>query len=515
MTYDAIVIGAGHNGLTAAATLARKGARVCVVEKNAKPGGMALSGTLDGVEMPRMAHLVYNLNPRVLSELGLSNVNLKPLKTVSLSPDGNHVVLDGNRATRVDGTPHPEATAYAARYDDLKRFSALLAPLAERSAPGVSFGGRKLDKFSELMAAARIGLKLKLLGRRNMREFLRILLSNVHDYTLDELSDGPIAGAMAADAVKGSWSGPRSPGSVLSLMYRMSGSGPAHVMGGIGKLTEALAEAAQSQAAEIRSGAGVARIFVAEDRAVGVLLDDGSELRARTVLSSIGALQSLKLAGVEHFDAETVTRLRNIRTKGTAAKINLVLGGVPTFSGLPSDLLGARIVIAPGSTYVEHAFNPAKYGEMSEAPVLEIVMPGQIEPGTTQPDRHGMSILFHYAPHDLEGGWTDAAHARLLDITLATLDAYAPGLRQLVVASEVLSPARIEAETGAPGGHWHHGEWSTDQMLTTRPASGLAHYRFAVRGLYLCGAATHPGGDVTGLPGRNAALQLLKDGACA
>lgn len=515
MSFDAIVIGAGHNGLAAAATLARKGARVCVVEKNSELGGMAVSGTLDGVEMPRMAHLVHNLNPRILSELGLSGLKLKPLKTVSLSPDGKHVVLDGNRATHVDGTPHPEAAAYAAQYDDLKRFSALLAPMAERSAPGASLAGGRLDKVSELMAAARIGLKLKLLGRRNMREFLRILLSNVHDYALDELSDGPIAGAMAADAVKGSWSGPRSPGSVLSLMYRMSGHGPAHVMGGIGKLSEALAQAARSHGAEIRTGTGVARILVEEDRAVGVQLDDGSELRARTVLSSVDALQSLKLAGVRHFDAEAVTRLRNVRTKGTAAKVNLVLRDAPEFSGLPGELMGARLVIAPSSTYVEHAFNPAKYGEISRAPVLEIVMPGQVESGAAPTNRHAMSILFHYAPHDLEGGWTASAHARVLDVALETLEVHAPGLRDLVVASEILSPARIEAETGAPGGHWHHGEWSTDQMLTTRPASGLAHYRFAVQGLYLCGAAAHPGGDLTGLPGRNAALQLIKDGANA
>ncbi len=515
MAYDAIVIGGGHNGLSAAATLASRGKKVCVLEKSDVLGGMAQAGVIaDGVPVPRLAHLIYNLTPELVKELGLSQrIELRKVRTVSLSPDGDHVLLDGEDARLCGGGPHPEAAAFADLYKDLKQFSALLAPMAARTPPGAP-NARKLDQMAGLLAAAGTGLKLKRMGRRNMREFLRILLSNIYDYSLDELSDGPLAGVLAADAVKGSWSGPRSPGTVLSLMYRFGAGGDMFVpVGGMGRLSDVMAESARAQGAEIRTGCDVAQVLVEDDKAVGVRLEDGSELRAKTVLSSLGARQAMMLAGVEHFDAETTRRLRNLRTKGTTAKVNLVLSKVPEFNGLGRDLMGERLIIAPSATYVERAFNPAKYGEISAEPVLEVVLPDFQDPSLASGSGTVMSIVVHYAPYNLEGGWDQSARTRLLDATLSTLETYAPDIGSSVVTSDVLSPADIEALTGAPGGHWHHGEWSTDQILTVRPVAGLAHYRLGISGYYLCGASAHPGGDITGLPGRNAALQSIRDGA--
>ena len=209
----------------------------------------------------------------------------------------------------------------------------------------------------------------------------------------------------------------------------------------------------------------------------------------------------MQMAGVAHFDIETLRRARHMRAKGSAAKVNLTLVARPVFKDLPEALHGARLLVAPSVADVERAFNPAKYGDLPKAPVLEAVLDG---------DR--LSVIASHVPTEPEHGWTQSARAELAKTVVATLDAYAPGLKALVSDSEVLTPADIQRLTGAPGGHWHHAEMGLDQVLTLRPIAGQARYRLAVEGLYLCGASAHPGGDVTGLPGRNSAAQLMADG---
>ncbi|MBZ0128208.1 MAG: NAD(P)/FAD-dependent oxidoreductase [Rhodobacteraceae bacterium] len=515
--FDVIVIGAGHNGLAAAATLARKGRRVCVLERSDTLGGMAGNfSPAKGVTAPRMAHLLYNLNPKVARDLGLGErIPLKTLAlpSVALSPDGNHVVVEAGKARFADGRAHPDAAAFAALHDRLTRFAGLLAKMSENPPPGLQ--GSLLDpaKLGELIRLARLGLGLKRLGKVEMREFLRILMSNAHDLLLDEMGDGPLAGLLAADAVRGAFAGPRSPGTVFTLMYRMgNGGNVALPVGGMGAVAEAFASAARAVGCDIRLGNGVAGIEVADDRAVGVLLDDGTRLGAGAILSSAGPMPTLKLAGIRHFDTEAVRRLRHHRCKGSVAKINLVLSGVPAIPGLPVDLNRGRLVIAPSVEYVERAFNPAKYGEMPTAPSIELLLPCLSDPSLASDGRQVASAIVNFVPPAPDGGWTKARRNALLKTVLGVLEQYAPGLSGLVTQSETLVPPDIEALTGAPGGHWHHGEMGFDQVLTNRPANGMARYRFGVNGLYLCGAAAHPGGDVTGAPGRNAALQLLRDG---
>jgi len=242
------------------------------------------------------------------------------------------------------------------------------------------------------------------------------------------------------------------------------------------------------------------------------VLEDGTEICARAVLSNTGPMPAMMLAGAEHYDVEAVRRMRNQRCKGTAAKVNLVLSGTPKFKSLSPELTAGRLLIAPSATYVERAFNPAKYGEMPENPVIEAVLPSLTGPALAKDGQHVLSAVVSSVPYGLEGGWDEAAREKLAAITLETLENYAPGIGALATDCQVLSPACIEARTGAPGGHWHHAEMGIDQILTVRPANGMAHYRFGPEGYYLCGAGAHPGGDVTGLAGRNSALQLLKDG---
>ena len=536
--HDAIVVGGGHNGLVAAALLARRGHRVVVLERAERFGGMMRSGPFapgeaSVAEGPWLAHLLYNLDPGALADAGLALPAGAAVPTVSLAPDGRHVVLRDATASLVDGSPHPDAAAYAALRARLVRFAGVLVPLQRKPPPGAGerpgrSGAGRRQAALELAGLARVGLDLKRLGRDDMREFLRVVMSNVHDLVLDVMPDGPLAGAVAADAVLGTWSGPRSPGSVMSLMQRWARGGGASVpAGGFAGLVEALCDGARAQGATLRARAAVSRVLVEDDRACGVELEDGEVVRARAVLSSLGALATLRLAGPEHFDAETCRRMRNLRCKGTAAKVNLALRERPTIDGLPGDLAAGRLLVAPSSDHVERAFDPAKYGAMSEAPVLEAVLvPGASDSdsdsdsaGAGASDSAGgacaLSVVMQYAPHALDGGWDDAARRRLAAIVVETLEAHMPGLGELVVASQVLAPPDIERETGAPGGHWHHGERSVDQSFTLRPGNGVARYAFAVPGLYLCGAAAHPGGDVTGWPGRNAALRAVADGVLA
>ena len=538
--FDAIVIGAGHNGLTAAATLARKGKRVCVLERSEQVGGMMTDGALaPGVSAPRMAHLLYNLNATVARELGMGGripLRTAKLPTVSLSPDGLHTVIENGQAQLSDGTAHPQAEVFAALHARLIRFAGLLARLANQTPPKLEGGLGNAGTLSELSVLARLGLDLKLMGKKEMQEFLRVTLSNVHDLLVDELGDGPLAGAMAADAVRGAFAGPRSPGTVFSLMYRLgspkppgsarhaadpgNGGGsadPVLPLDGMAAVSEAFARAARDAGADIRCGQGVAQVLVDDaDRVTGVTLDNGQTLTAPLVLSSAGPLQTMQMAGPDHFDIEAVRRLRSLRNKGTTAKINLLLSGTPAFTGLSPELTAGRLLIAPSSTYVERAFNPAKYNAMPTAPVVEMVLPGLsggAGAGDAESGQQVLSAIVNFVPPAPEKGWRATERKALLKVLLSTLEAYAPGIGKLVTASEVVTPDDIAAETGAPGGHWHHLEMGLDQILTLRPTNGTAHYAFGPQGLFLCAASAHPGGDITGAPGRNSALQALKTGS--
>lgn len=518
--FDVIVIGGGHNGLTAAATLAKRGRRVCVVERSAGLGGMA--GPVDfpsGAGGPAIAHLLYNLSPPAMAEIGVGEstpLATKRLPTVALASDGRHAVIDDSGLCFADGSAHPEAGAFAALRARLETCARVLGQLADAPPPSLEGGVASLSLAGvrEIGSLAKLGLDLKRLRRAEMREFLRIILSNAYDLILDDLEDGPVAGALAADAVRGAFSGPRAPGTVLSLLYRIGRRpllGADLPIGGPGAVASAFETAARSAGVEIRTGAPVAHVMVRRDRARGVVLEDGTEIAANAVMSSLDALQTMKLAGPAHFDVETVRRLRNIRAKGAAGKVHLALDAAPDMPGLTDEQRAGRLIVAPSATYVERAFNPAKYGEMSAAPVIEAVIPSLSDEAHRAGGRHVLSAIANFAPYDLEGGWTDAARDKLGALTIKTLAAHMPGLAELVSETRVLASPDIEALTGAPGGHWHQGELSLDQLLTVRPVNRLAQYGLGVRGFYFCGAAAHPGGDVAGSAGRNAARRLLKD----
>lgn len=497
--YDAIIVGAGHNGLVAAAMLARKGRKVLVLEARNHLGGML------GDAGFRVAPLPYALRPEIIRALGLDprlRRTSSPVETISINPDGAPVTVLGGQASGVDAGM---AQAYAALHARLGRQASALGVMMLQSPPSLGKAS-----FSEMTGLAKMALKMRLLGKAEMRDLLRIILSNVWDLLGDEIGDGPLAGALALDATLGGAMGPRSPGTVLTLLYRMaSRSSHGHGLrvmteGGPGALVKALSDCVTNAGGEIRTGMAVEKILVDQDRAAGVRLASGDEIAAPVVLSNASPrVTLLTLLGVEHLDGEFVRRCRNMATGGMVSRLDFDIAQMPPLRGGGEIKSGQRLVLAPTMQAIETAFNAAKYGDLPERPVLE---------ATHDAAGNRLCVSAQFTPYDLNGGWTDDAKAKLAESVLGVLEEALPGLTSAVTASRVMSPVDIETGYGAAGGHWHHGELRVDQLLMLRPFDGAAQYRMPVKGLYLCGAGAHPGGDVSGAPGFNAARAALGDG---
>lgn len=509
-----ILIGAGHNGLACAAYLARAGREVLVLEAADRVGGAAVTREFTrGFRVSACAHLSYLLDATVSRELRLAAHGLKTardnLRTVALAGSGEHLVLRGDRLEA--GTlPDKDRSALAEYHARMLRFARVLGRQHNRRPPRLGGGGR-----TELIAAAKLGFDVRRLGRDGMREFLRIAGINIFD-VLEESFDTPLLkGALAFDAVLGTNLGPRSNNSVLTLLHRLSGHaqgaalGPSLPEGGMGAISDALAAAARAGGATIRTRCAVAKITLAGNRVSGVELENGEKLAAGTVVSNADPARTLlQLLGARHLETGFAQRIRHIRSKGMAAKLHLALDSLPTFVRLPAELAGERLLIAPDLTYIEHAFDHAKYGQCSQAPALEITIPSVHDRTLAPAGQHVLSAVVQYAPFDPRASG-DNARAEFLERTLGVLERYAPGLRRQIVASELLLPADLEREFRITGGHWHHGELAIDQFMMLRPVPGAAQYAMPVAGLFLCGAGCHPGGGVMGSAGRNSAQAVL------
>jgi phytoene dehydrogenase-like protein len=514
--YDCIVIGGGHNGLVCAAMLARGGRSVLVLEAAKHVGGAALTREFaPGFRVSAGAHLLHLMPAQLLRELRLESHGLEwaaqAMATTALVPGGAPLGLSDAGAGQ--GLSAADAQAYSVYTARMRRFAAALVPMFSRVPPRLG-----TTAWADRLALLRIGWQIRRLGRRNMRELLRIGGMNVHDL-LEENFDSPaLKGALALDAVLGANFGPRSPGTVLTLLYRLAGesaagsSGLSQPKGGMGALSDALARAASAAGAMIRTGAPVANILVDGDRASGVVLESGESIGARSVISSADPKTTfLRLLGTRHLDAGFVRRVNHIRSRGLAAKLHLALNRAPPFSGVPEAGLRGRLLIAPSLQDIEHAYNHAKYGEYSAAPVMEITVPTANDPTLAPAGHHVLSAIVQYAPYALKQGW-ESGRQRFMDAALESLERFAPGIRGCVIAAEMLTPVDMEREFGMAGGHWHHGDLAFDQFLMVRPVPGAAQYRTPVDGLFLCGAGCHPGGGVMGVAGRNAAQEVLTAG---
>jgi phytoene dehydrogenase-like protein len=392
----------------------------------------------------------------------------------------------------------------------MQRFAKALVPLLAKVPPRLGTGD-----WRDAAALARLGWQIRKLGRSDMRELLRIGGMNVHDLLEEHFTLPALRGALAFDAVLGTNFGPRSPGTVLTLLYRLAGqaaggaAGLSQPVGGVGALCAALARAATAAGAQVRTAAPVARILVEADRAAGVELDSGERIAAGAVISSADPKTTfLQLLGTAHLDTGFVRRVRHLRAHGLAAKLHLALDGPPKFTGVSEAALRGRLLVAPSLEYLERAYNHAKYGEYSSAPALEITVPSLNDPQLAPPGKHVLSAIVQYAPYLLKDGWLEARE-RFADVCVATLERFAPGISRSILGAELLTPVDIEREFRISGGHWHHGELAFDQFFMVRPVPGAAQHRTPLPGLFLCGAGCHPGGGVIGTAGRNAAQQVL------
>lgn len=430
--------------------------------------------------------------------------------SIALSLDGPALVMRGAYGERLDGATPAEAAAWAALRETLFRQAGILKPFLARRPPEP--GALSLADKASLGAAA---LSLRGLGREGMRDFLRMLLMNVADVLDEHLGDDRLKGLLAFDAVLGSHLGPRSPTSLLGLYYRFAGEiagRPGAQMlpvGGMGGVVAALVAAAEKAGVSLRRSAPVARINVERGRVAGVTLCGGETICAPVVLSAASpATTLLDLVGPAALDTGLVRKARNIRMKGDAAKLHLALDRPPRFAGVAGADHRGRLVIASSADHVERAFNPAKYGEFSPEPVMEIVLPSLSDPALAPDGACVLSAVVQYAPYALREGW-EAGKPKLLEAILATLEAHAPGLRRTILHAELLTPPDIERRYHMPGGHWHHGELQPDQMFVSRPFFGVSGYGTPIEGLYLAGAGSHPGGGVSGAPGMNAARYVM------
>jgi phytoene dehydrogenase-like protein len=515
--YDAIVVGGGHNGLVCAAYLARGGRRVLVLEAAAQVGGAAVTREFaPAFRASACAHLLHLMPASLMRELRLEEHGLKfaaeHLPTVALAQDARHLAFGPGAPAALAQAAAADAAALARWQHQLGRFARALHPVLSETPPRLG-----TDSWREAYALLGIGWRLRRLGRADLRELLRIGGMCVYDLLEERFSLPLLKGALALDAVLGTNLGPRSPGTVLALLYRAAASAGVDTLaipaGGLGALSEALARAATAAGAHVRTGALVERILVHDDRVAGVVLASGEEISAARVVSSADPKSTfLGLLGSEHLDAGFVRRVAQLRARGLAAKLHLALERLPQFPGLSEAQLRARLIVAPSADHIERAYNHAKYGEFSSAPVLEVTIPTLCDPTLAPPGKHVMSVIAQYAPYRLEAGW-DTQRQAFTERVIDTLATYAPGLRAAVSATELLTPVDIEREFRISGGHWHHAELALDQLLMVRPVPGAAQYHTPLAGLYLCGAGSHPGGGVMGLPGRNAARQLIREAA--
>jgi phytoene dehydrogenase-like protein len=519
--YDALIIGAGLNGLTAAAYLAKAGLKTLALERREVVGGVAATEQVfPGFKFDAVAHGVGVLPGDVMRDLNLAAHGLEILRgeatVFAPLPNGNQLTLWHDLGRTVESirrhSAH-DAEQWGAFCQRIARFTTFLEALHGVVIPSIT-----TTDLNDLLKIAGLGRPVQQLGQQGVVELLRHLPMPIAEILNDWFESDVLKGALGAAGITGSRLGPRATGTGYMFLHRHTGMklgafrSTGVVRGGIGNLADALVSAARLAGADVRTGVAVERILTHDYRATGVVLKSGEEITAKTIVSSASPRHTfLHLVDPMELDVEFVRAVRNFRARGALVKVNLALAGLPTFTALPGDgphLRGA-ISISPTLNYLEQASDAFKYHQASAKPYLEVVIPSLLDASRAPEGQHVMSIWAQYFPYDIEGGWTDEKRKAVGDLVIGILGEYAPNLQSLISNSQILTPLDLETVYGLPEGDPYHGELTLDQLFFMRPVPGWGQYATPVAGLYVCGSGAHPGGAL--LPGRNAARQIVQD----
>jgi phytoene dehydrogenase-like protein len=522
--YQAIVIGAGHNGLTNAAFLARAGLKTLVVEKNSYIGGATVSRETyrEDWKYSNCSYVSSLLRPEIYRSLDLAKYGLQIVPygggaTISRDNDyiGRYVDPD---ITRREVARHSLRDAHAtARFDrDIMRQARFIRQFLLRTPPDpTSFKPRDL---LELLYTARETLNL---GEDLIYDTMRFYTMSISDFLDEYFENGLVKASHSGSGIIGSAMGVMSPGTAYVLLHHAMGDVDGSMgawgfaRGGMGAIASAMHDCFVDQGGEVLTGSGVERIIVRNGRAVGVALEDGKEYLADVVVSGITLPRTfLDCMDAGDLDPDFLQRVRNFKIRGSSGKLNIALDGLPKFTAFPegSELARGDLHLNDSTERLERAYDDWKAGTWSKDPYVDVLIPSMTDPTMTPPGKHFMSVFVQYVPPKISGeDWTDAQVDAFRDTVLDRIEEYAPGFKDLVLHVEVRTPRELENDVGLTSGNIFHGELTMDQLSFNRPIPGHAQYRGPVKGLYLCGSSTHPGGGVMAAPGANAAREILGD----
>ncbi|NOT32679.1 MAG: NAD(P)/FAD-dependent oxidoreductase [Candidatus Eisenbacteria bacterium] len=522
--YDAIIVGGGHNGLVTAAYLARAGRKTLVLERRPMVGGAAVTEEIfPGFKFSVFSYVVSLLRPEIIRDLELPKHGLQilPLESTITPLDngdylGSWADPDETRRELCRHSPRDADTAVV--------FGRLMHHMAMAVKPILAMVPPNPTSMSpgDLAGLLKLGGHFRSLGAERFHALHKLMTMSSADYLDEWYEFDALKATKSASGIIGTFLGPRSPGSAYVLLHHYMGEldgafrAWGFQKGGTGGISESIASSARAAGAEIRTDAAVDRVIVRGGRATGVALANGDEIAADLVVSGLDPrLTFTKLVEAKDLPSDLTEGVRRYKFRGSSGKVNLALAGLPNFTCLPGNgphLRGA-ISISPSVEYLERAYDDAKYGEFSQHPYMDVVIPSMIDPGMAPPGKHVMSIFVQYAPYNLNGGWTVAKREAFGDAVVKTLACYAPNLESLILHRQVLTPDDIERITGLTEGNIFQGELALQQLFFLRPAPQWAKYRTPIEGYWQCGAGTHPGGGIMGASGRLAALQILKAGA--